>query len=233
MGEADFAQSQTSQACRETIRHYEQVVDESLRVQTPGGVFEVQWSSEGKATAMGQLAFFAEFLQASDLFGNWLQSCPLRYTSPNAPLVRGVLGSWMLGILDGQYRYAHIGTLRGDGVAPEVLGMSKIIGDHSTSTQVQTQCRRTCGPTSPGAPSRAMDAGAIAPLNRTSHQNRLDTGLRHHRQSALRPPRRCGRELPATSSTPTGSVTCDWCLMPSCKPVTGTAPRMGEMASKP
>ena len=37
----------------------------------------------------------------------------------------------MLGILDGRDRYAHIGALRGDGVAPEVLGMGKIIGDDS------------------------------------------------------------------------------------------------------
>lgn len=131
MGETDFAHSQLSQACQQTIEQCERVVDETLRVQTPGGVFEVQWSSDGKATAMGQLAFFAEFLQASGLFENWLQSCPLRYTSPNAPEVRDVLGTWMLGILDGQDRYAHIGALRGDGVAPEVLGMGKIIGDDS------------------------------------------------------------------------------------------------------
>lgn len=131
MGEADFAQSQTSQACQQTIEQYEQIADEALRVQTPGGVFEVQWSSQGKATAMGQLAFFAEFLQASGLFENWLQSCPLRYTSPNAPEVVDVLGTWLLGILAGQDRYAHIGALRSDGVAPEVLGMGKIIGDDS------------------------------------------------------------------------------------------------------
>jgi hypothetical protein len=57
MGEADFAQSQTGQGCQETIEQYEKIVDEAVRVQTPGGVFEVQWSSDGKATAMGQLAF--------------------------------------------------------------------------------------------------------------------------------------------------------------------------------
>lgn len=131
MGETDFAQSQTSQACQETIEQYEKVVDAAVRVQTPGGVFEVQWSSEGKAKAMGQLAFFAEFLQASGLFEKWVQSCPLRYTSPNAPAVQDVLGTWLLGILAGQDRYAHIGALRGDGVAPEVLGMGKIIGDDS------------------------------------------------------------------------------------------------------
>ena len=129
MGEAQFAQSQTSQACQEAIEQCEQVVNEAMRVQTPGGAFEVQWSSSGKATAMGQLAFFAEFLQTSGLFEHWLQSCPLRYTSPNAPAVQDVLGTWLLGILDGQDRYAHIGSLRGDGVAPVVLGMTKIIGD--------------------------------------------------------------------------------------------------------
>jgi hypothetical protein len=131
MGEAEFAQSQTSQACQQTIEQYAQAIDEALRVQTPGGVFEVQWSSDGKATAMGQLAFFAEFLQVSGLFENWHSSCPLHYTSPNAPEVVDVLGTWMLGILAGQDRYAHIGSLRGDGVAPQVLGMNKVIGDDS------------------------------------------------------------------------------------------------------
>ena len=32
MGEADFAQSQTSQACQQTIQHYEQVADEAHQV---------------------------------------------------------------------------------------------------------------------------------------------------------------------------------------------------------
>lgn len=131
MGEAQFAQSLINQACQEAIEQCKQTLDEGTRVETPGGVFEVQWSSQGKATAMGQLAFFAEFLQTSGLFENWLQSCPLRYSSPNAPQIVDVLGTWMLGILNGQDRYAHVGALRGDGVATELLGMSKIIGDDS------------------------------------------------------------------------------------------------------
>ena len=46
MGEAQFAQSQTSQGCQgcqEAIKQCEQVVNESMRVQTPDGAFEVQW----------------------------------------------------------------------------------------------------------------------------------------------------------------------------------------------
>jgi hypothetical protein len=104
---------------------------EAMRVRTPGGVFTVRWDERGSATAMGQLAFFAEYLETTGLFDAWLKSCPLSYTSPNAPKLVDVLGTWMLSILDGQWRYAHVGALRGDGVAPSILGMSKIISDDS------------------------------------------------------------------------------------------------------
>ena len=53
----------------------------------------------------------------------------VQYTSPNAPEVRDVLGTWLLSILEGQRRYAHINGLRGDAVAPKILGMSRIISD--------------------------------------------------------------------------------------------------------
>lgn len=131
MGADSFEASQTSKACQEAIKQSEQAAQEVQRVKTPGGVYDVQWNTQGKATAMGQLAFFAEFLEVSGLFARWLQSCPLHYTSPNAPKLVDVLGTWLLGILDGHYRYAHIGALRGDGVAPEILGMNKVIGDDS------------------------------------------------------------------------------------------------------
>jgi hypothetical protein len=37
MGEENFAPSQTSQACQETIEQFKKVVDAAARVQTPGG----------------------------------------------------------------------------------------------------------------------------------------------------------------------------------------------------
>ena len=55
----------------------------------------------------------------------------MSYSSPNAPEVRDVLGTWLLSILDGQKRYAHVACLRGDTVAPEILNMNKIISDES------------------------------------------------------------------------------------------------------
>ena len=120
-----------AEASRETANTSIEAADDAMRVQTPGGVFSVRWDARGRATALGQLAFFAEYLETSGLFEAWLKSCPLSYTSPNAPALVDVLGTWMLSILDGHCRYAHVGALRGDGVAPSILGMNKIIGDDS------------------------------------------------------------------------------------------------------
>lgn len=105
--------------------------DAPMTVATPGGCMQVRWDTRSNATVMGQLAFFAEFLEAVGLFDNWVEHCPLHYSSPNAPKVRDVLGTWLLSILDGQRRYAHVAGLRGDSVAPKILGMSRVIGDES------------------------------------------------------------------------------------------------------
>ena len=135
MGERKLAGSAAVKAIaaarHETINTMVESSNEAMRVQTPGGVFSVRWDERGSATALGQLAFFAEYLETSGLFEAWLESCPRSYTSPNAPELVDLLGTWMLSILDGHCRYAHVGALRGDGVAPSILGMSKIIGDAS------------------------------------------------------------------------------------------------------
>ena len=131
MGECKSAVKAVAAACEEAIGTMVQASDEAMRVQAPGGVFSVRWDERGSATALGQLAFFAEYLETGGLFESWLRSCPLSYTSPNAPKLVDVLGTWMLWILDGHCRYAHVGVLRGDGVAPSILGMTKIIGDDS------------------------------------------------------------------------------------------------------
>jgi hypothetical protein len=135
MGERNLApvraMKAVAAACQETIGTMIEPVDEAMQVRTPGGVFSVRWDERGSATALGQMAFFAEYLEATGLFERWRGSCPLSYTSANAPELVDVLGTWMLSILDGHCRYAHVGALRGDGVAPSILGMNKIIGDDS------------------------------------------------------------------------------------------------------
>ena len=135
MGERELAPVRqmkvVAAACQESIGTMIEPMDEAIQVRTPGGVFSVRWDERGSATALGQMAFFAEYLEATGLFERWRGSCPLSYTSPNAPELVDVLGTWMLSILDGHCRYAHVGALRGDGVAPSILGMNKIIGDDS------------------------------------------------------------------------------------------------------
>ena len=92
MGEGRSAVKAVAAACREMIDAPVQAAHESMRVPTPGGVFTVRWDERGSATALGQLAFFAQYLETAGLFEGWVNSCPLSYTSPNAPALVDVLG---------------------------------------------------------------------------------------------------------------------------------------------
>ena len=89
----------------------------------------VEWDTEAALTPLGQLPFFIDFLKAAGLFDAFVADCPLRYTSPNAPKKRDVLGTAMLSMLSGHKRYAHIAALRCDSVLPELLGMNKIVSE--------------------------------------------------------------------------------------------------------
>ena len=102
---------------------------ESFSVETPGGRIQIRWDLEASATPNAQLAFFAEFLATTGVYESWVNSCPLTYGPGNASRKRDVLGTWFLSILAGQHRYAHITALRGDGVSPQILGMSKIVSE--------------------------------------------------------------------------------------------------------
>lgn len=102
---------------------------EAMAVDTPGGRIHVEWDHTARATPNAQLTFFAEYLAATGVYKAWVESCPLAYTSPNAPSNQDVLGTWLLGILAGHKRYAHITGLRGDAVSPQILGMDKIISE--------------------------------------------------------------------------------------------------------
>ena len=130
MGEADFERNALVKAVDGALAEQARQGAE-MRVTTPGGRFQVRWDENGSASALGQLPFFAEFLEVSGVFERWIEGCPMTYTSPNAPAVCDVLGTWLLSILDGQRRYAHVTGLRGDAVAPQILGMGRIISDES------------------------------------------------------------------------------------------------------
>jgi hypothetical protein len=76
-----------------------QASQEAVAVQTMGGRMHVRWDPTAQATPHGQIVYFAEFLATAGIFDNWVQACPLHYSSPNACRARDVLGTLMLGVL--------------------------------------------------------------------------------------------------------------------------------------
>ena len=62
MGEECFEPRAVVVAVQNAVSAPEAVVAETWRVTTPGGRFQVRWDENGSATALGQFAFFAEFL---------------------------------------------------------------------------------------------------------------------------------------------------------------------------
>src|SRR6266508_176463 len=102
-----------------------------LSLDTFAGKIQFRWAPEADVSSLGQMPFFIEFLKTSGLFDSWVKDCPLEYTSPNAPQRRDVLGTILLSVLAGHWRYAHISALRGDGVNPELLGMRKVASEDS------------------------------------------------------------------------------------------------------
>jgi hypothetical protein len=104
---------------------------EPIAVDTFGGRIHVEWNPQAAVTPLGQLPFFIEYLQVSGLYEPWVSQCPLQWLSPNAPRKADVLGTVLLSVLSGHQRYAHISALRGDGVNPALLGMSKVVSEDS------------------------------------------------------------------------------------------------------
>jgi hypothetical protein len=105
--------------------------DTPVSLDTFAGKIQFRWAPDAEVSSLGQMPFFIEFLKTSGLFEGWVQDCPLRYTSANAPKKRDVLGTILLSVLAGHWRYAHISALRSDGVNPGLLGMTKVVSEDS------------------------------------------------------------------------------------------------------
>ena len=108
-----------------------QPAETTTGVDTFAGKVQMKWAPEAAVSSLGLMPFFIEFLKTSGRFDEWVEQCPLQYTSHNAPKKRDVLGTLLLAVLAGHWRYAHINAIRGDGVNPELLGMSKVCSEDS------------------------------------------------------------------------------------------------------
>jgi hypothetical protein len=107
-------------------------------VDTYAGRVHVEWDNDGAVTPLGQLPFFIDFLKAGGLFDSWVADSPLVYRSPNSPKKRDVLGTVMLSVLAGHWRYAHMTALRGDVVLPELLGMDRVVSEDAVRRALKT-----------------------------------------------------------------------------------------------
>jgi len=113
----------------------EKVANEPLEactsLDTFAGKVHVKWVPDASVSSLGLMPYFIEFLKTSGLFDRWIEDCPLHYTSANAPEKRNVLGTLLLAVLAGHWRYAHINAIRADGVNPELLGMTGVASEDS------------------------------------------------------------------------------------------------------
>ena len=110
---------------------------EAMAIETFGGRIHVEWDPAAAVTPLGQLPFFIDFLKVSGLFEAWVADCPLTYQSPNAPDKRAVLATFLLSILAGHDRYAHITAIRHDRVDAGLLGVEGFISEDSARRALQ------------------------------------------------------------------------------------------------
>lgn len=102
------------------------LVDRGKAVETLGGKVFVRWDADAAVTAFAPVTYFLEFLKANGLWQQWVEDCPLSYRSGNAPPKQDILGTLLLSVLAGHKRYAHVTTIRSDGVLPRLLGMERV-----------------------------------------------------------------------------------------------------------
>ena len=101
----------------------------SWPLDTPGGRYYAEWDGDAPVTREGQLIFFFQFLQAGGRWEEFLRDCPLHYTGNRGSGASNVMGTVLLSVLAGHWRYAHINGVRGDGVNPGLLGIDGTVSE--------------------------------------------------------------------------------------------------------
>jgi hypothetical protein len=92
---------------------------------------QVHWEEDPGISPHGMLTYFLEFLHVSGIWEEFVEQCPLHYSSPNAPTKAEILGTILCSVLSGHRRYAHITGIRGDSVLPKLLGIACLRSEDS------------------------------------------------------------------------------------------------------
>ena len=87
-----------------------------FQVSTPGGRFYAEWDEDMPRTRDGQLIFFFQFSKAGGRWEQLKEHCPLSYSGNRGSGAHNVIGTILLSVLSGHWRYAHINSVRGDSI---------------------------------------------------------------------------------------------------------------------
>ena len=98
--------------------HPEGESSEGIRFECGGGRIGVEACLD-RLTPYGGLAAWSHYLERIGIVEDLARRCPVKRTSPNATPVRDVLHGFLVGILMGGRRFAHMRRLQDDrAVAP-------------------------------------------------------------------------------------------------------------------
>ena len=101
--------------------------EKSTGLDTLGGEFGLCWNDTVPLTTGAHNAFLSAFFEAGGVFDHLVDTCPLRLTSNNAPTNRETLGTAIVGMTNGSYRYRHFDNLSGDAVTTELFGIRRLM----------------------------------------------------------------------------------------------------------
>ena len=108
-------------------------------MQTFDRAIQVRWEEDAGVRMYGPLTYFIEFLKVSGVWERFVEECPLRYTSPNAPAKNEILGTILFSVRNGHRRYAHLTAIRGDEVLPRLLGIEQLRSENSVRRAFEKQ----------------------------------------------------------------------------------------------
>jgi hypothetical protein len=106
-------------------------------LDTPGGRFYAEWDEDTPTTRDAQLIFFFQFLHAGGRWEQLMANCPLAYTGNRGSGARNVIGTVLLSVLNGHWRYAHVNSIRGDAINPPLLGMEKTVSEDTVRRAIK------------------------------------------------------------------------------------------------
>lgn len=109
----------------------------SWPLDTPGGRFYAEWDTQAPTSREGQLIFFFQFLTAGGRWEQFLERCPLSYLGNRGSGSLNVMGTILMSVLCGHWRYSHINSVRGDRVNPALLGMDQTVSEDAVRAAIK------------------------------------------------------------------------------------------------